>query len=498
MKKVFCLFFVALVMGIITPLAAQDDALVIADFEDGLTFTSNETDGALGFIPWGDAFENVTLSARQIVPFGAMALPEREEAVNNVLAVNYDIGGWGGFSHVLTDGENWISMDWTPYNALRFWIYGGSSGGAVQIDLFDNRNPDVNGDSAERWYFRINDDFTGWRQFTIPFAAFQRRTDFQPNGAPNDGLGLDAVSGYAFGFPAGVGAQTLYLDDIEVIVAENADTVTVVGETTTEAAASETGEEITWDSREWELIWSDEFDDPAGTLINSENWTCEVGGHGWGNNEHQFYTRRPENVSMNGDGQLAIVAREERLPDSNCWYGVCKYTSARCITNDKVEFTYGRVEARIKVPFGQGIWPAFWMLGADFERVRWPASGEIDIMEVVGMEPSTVHGTIHGPNYSGGSGLSGSKMMSEPLADDYHIFAIDWDVDAIRWYIDGELYHSVTPADLGNRTWVFDKDFFLLLNVAVGGNWPGYPDETTTFPQTMLVDYVRIYQLVEE
>ncbi len=144
---------------------------------------------------------------------------------------------------------------------------------------------------------------------------------------------------------------------------------------------------VTWDSREWNLVWSDEFDGDAGTPINTANWTAEIGGNGWGNNEREYYTDRPENASLDGNGNLAIVARQENPGDYHCHYGTCEYTSARLISKDKVEFTYGRVEARIQIPRGQGIWPAFWMLGNDISSAGWPQSGEIDIMENIGKEP---------------------------------------------------------------------------------------------------------------
>lgn len=273
-----------------------------------------------------------------------------------------------------------------------------------------------------------------------------------------------------------------------------------------EAAALENGESsetvvaednITWDSREWVLVWSDEFDGEAGTPVNSEYWTHDVGGHGWGNNQLEYDTNDPENASLDGSGNLAIVAREGSPEGRFCHYGNCDYTSARLITRNNVEFTYGRVEARIQIPRGQGIWPAFWMLGSNFQRVGWPASGEIDIMENVGKEPQNVYGTVHGPGYSGGDGVGGSYSMGEDFADDFHVYAVDWDPDAIRWYVDGELVNTITPDDLRGNQWVFDHDFFIILNVAVGGYWPGNPDETTEFPQTMLVDYVRVYQLAE-
>lgn len=245
---------------------------------------------------------------------------------------------------------------------------------------------------------------------------------------------------------------------------------------------------------EWSLVWSDEFDAAAGTPINDEFWTCETGGHGWGNNEWEYYTDRVENVAHDGGGNLAITARQETLDDSFCWYGECTHTSARCTTQDKEEFTYGRIEARMKLPYGQGIWPAFWMLGANFASAGWPGAGEIDIMEHIGREPRTVHGTVHGPGYSGASGIGAGITLNEDIADDFHVFGIEWEPDIIRWYVDGRLYNTIVPAKLGGRQWVFDHDFFLLMNVAVGGYWPGYPDDTTVFPQTMLVDWVRVYQ----
>lgn len=493
----FAFFVLISLMPFISVVAGGGHPLL--DFESGVPFKVDSFNNGLGLVPWGNVFENVTLSARQIIPGGSLAIPGQEDQPNTVLSVAYDVadGGWGGFTYAINDGENWTSENWVTYGALSFWFYGNNTGAPIQLDLFDNRNPDSNGDSAERWFYRFDDDAQGWRHFTIPFGLFARRTDFQPGGAPDDGLGLDRVSGFAFGFPPGTGAQVVYIDDVWVQTTTDPDNVLIVGgETEDETVA--VVDDVTWDSREWELIWSDEFDGEAGTPINDENWTCEIGGQGWGNQEHEYYTTRVENVSLDGNSSLAIVARQETLPNTTCWYGTCEYTSARCITQDKVEFTYGRVEARIKVPFGQGIWPAFWMLGANISEVSWPNSGEIDIMEYVGKEPQMTYGTVHGPSYSGGSGISQGIEFDEDVADDFHVFAIDWDVDAIRWYVDGELYHTVTPDDLGNRKWVFDHDFFILLNLAVGGIWPGYPDETTTFPQTMLVDYVRVYELASE
>lgn len=239
-----------------------------------------------------------------------------------------------------------------------------------------------------------------------------------------------------------------------------------------------------WILEGWELVWQDEFD---GDTINAENWTHEVGGDGWGNGEAQYYTDDPKNAYV-ADGQLHIVALKENLLGK-------LYTSARLTTQDKVEVGYGRIEARIQIPEGQGLWPAFWMLGNDLPQVGWPFAGEIDIMENVGHEPSTIHGTVHGPGYFGGNGVGGPKTLpsGEQYADDFHIFAIEWEEDEIRWYMDDEIYFKVTPNTVPGE-WVYDHPFYMILNVAVGGEWPGYPDGTATFPQTMKVDYVRIYE----
>jgi beta-glucanase (GH16 family) len=249
--------------------------------------------------------------------------------------------------------------------------------------------------------------------------------------------------------------------------------------------------------RTWVLAWSDEFDGEAGARVDGGKWVADTGGHGWGNQERQYYTPGAENASLDGAGHLVITARAE-TPDTarHCWYGTCRYTSARLLTRGRFETTYGRFEARIRIPRGQGLWPAFWLLGADIGTVGWPASGEIDVMENIGREPTMVHGTLHGPGYSGDKGITSSySLASVTFADDFHLFAVEWMPGEIRWVVDGQTYRRVTPADLpvGAR-WVFDHPFFLLLNVAVGGAWPGDPDASTVFPQQMVVDYVRVYR----
>ena len=246
----------------------------------------------------------------------------------------------------------------------------------------------------------------------------------------------------------------------------------------------------------WNLLWNDEFNARNGSVIEGTKWTAAVGGGGWGNNELEYYTARPDNAYQSG-GSLLIKAIKEKYTGAD---NVARaYTSARLITKNKFSAMYGRFEARVKLPHGQGIWPAFWLLGSDIDAVRWPTCGEIDIMENIGKEPSIIHGTIHGPGYSGGGGLSSSYSLSnhQRFADSFHIFAVEWEPNVVRFYCDGILYKTRTPADLPvGKKWVFDKPFFILLNLAVGGDWPGNPDGTTVFPQTMFVDYVRVYQRV--
>jgi len=244
----------------------------------------------------------------------------------------------------------------------------------------------------------------------------------------------------------------------------------------------------------WTLTWSDEFNGPEGSPVDASKWVTETGGNGWGNDELEYYTNRPQN-SHEHDGNLVIKVLQEKYTGAD---GVTrKYTSARLKTLGKFDQTYGRFEARIKIPRGQGIWPAFWMLGNDIDKPGWPACGEIDIMENIGKEPAMVHGTIHGPGYSGAQGIGSPYRISEgkAVADDYHVFAVEWEPSVIRFYVDKDLFATRTPADLPKEAkWVYDHPFFLLLNVAVGGNWPGSPDATSTFPQEMLVDYVRVYR----
>ncbi len=250
---------------------------------------------------------------------------------------------------------------------------------------------------------------------------------------------------------------------------------------------------------EWEEVWSDEF---TGDDIDRDVWTFEIGnGHeqgipGWGNAERQYYTDEEQNAFIRDD-KLVIRALEDERSDE---YGEYPYTSARMITQDGFTTQYGRIDVRAKLPYGQGIWPAIWMLGANIGEVGWPACGEIDIMELVGHKPDTVHGTIHGPGYSGGGGIGDSYSIDNEFSEDFHVFSIIWDEDVIIWLVDDEPFHQVSADYVDHfygADWVFNQEFFFILNVAVGGHWPGYPDDTTEFPQEMEVDYVRVFDPVE-
>lgn len=233
----------------------------------------------------------------------------------------------------------------------------------------------------------------------------------------------------------------------------------------------------------WDLVWHDEFD---GTAIDDANWGFDIGAGGWGNEEVQFYTSRPENARVE-DGMLVIEARQEEVEGS-------AYTSARLKTQGLQSFQYGWIEARLKVPSGVGLWPAFWMLGATFDGVNWPDCGEIDIMEYIGREPNVIMGTLHGPGYSGAQGITQWHRQDYAIADDFHIYAVEWQPGQIVWTYDGEPYHTVAAEDLGGGPWVFDRPFFILLNLAMGGQFAGLVSLDTVFPAQYLVDYVRVYQ----
>jgi beta-glucanase (GH16 family) len=239
--------------------------------------------------------------------------------------------------------------------------------------------------------------------------------------------------------------------------------------------------------------FTDDFNGAAGSAVDGGKWQIETGDN-VNNHERQYYTAGNSNAALDGQGNLVITARKENPNNYQCWYGRCEYTSARLNTSGKFTQAYGHVEARMKVPRGQGMWPAFWMLGSDIGSVGWPASGEIDVMENVGFEPGTVHGTLHGPGYSGSGGIGAAYTLpgGQAFADGFHTFAVDWAPNSVKWSVDGNVYQTRTPADVGGNQWAFNKPFFLILNLAVGGYWPGDPDGSTSFPQQLVVDYVHV------
>ncbi len=237
------------------------------------------------------------------------------------------------------------------------------------------------------------------------------------------------------------------------------------------------------------LLWNDEFEGPAGQAPDPSKWSFDVGGSGWGNQELEYSTARPENVALDGAGHLAITARAEAYMGKS-------YTSGRINTLAHFTQAFGRFEARMQLPAGQGIWPAFWLLGDNVGTVGWPACGEIDIVENKGQEPNTVHGTVHGPGYSGGNGITAAHVVpGAPLSAGFHVYAIEWFANNIVFSVDGVSYFMLTPGQLPAGTqWVFDHPFGVILDLAVGGTYVGSPDTSTIFPQTLLVDDVRVYE----
>jgi beta-glucanase (GH16 family) len=249
----------------------------------------------------------------------------------------------------------------------------------------------------------------------------------------------------------------------------------------------------------WTLVWADEFSGPAGAGVDTTRWRydtadgCASGNCGWGNNEKEYYRSSRDNIAHTGDGHLAIVARvaSDSLP---CYYGRCRYTSAKITTRGKVTVAPGRVEARIKLARGQGLWPAFWMLGTNIGSVGWPASGELDILENKGSEPGITSSAVHGPGYSGNTPFAHRQATS---ATEFHVYAVEWDAQSISYYVDAQRHYTVSRADVQSRgAWVFDQPFYVILNQAVGGHFDGDPQSDSILPATMLIDYVRVYRPV--
>jgi beta-glucanase (GH16 family) len=244
----------------------------------------------------------------------------------------------------------------------------------------------------------------------------------------------------------------------------------------------------------WILTWSDEFNGKDGSSPDATKWTYDLGGGGWGNQELESYTNRPGNAQIQ-NGNLVITAQKETYTGTD---GITRdYTSARLKTQGLFSQSYGRFEARIKIPRGQGMWPAFWMLGNDISTIGWPRCGEIDVMENIGKEPGIVHGSLHGPSSTAPtSDLTSTVSLptGQNYADDFHEYAVEWEPGTVRFYVDSNNYATFKQSQWpAGGQWVFDHPCFILLNVAVGGTWPGSPEAATQFPQRMLVDYVRVY-----
>lgn len=246
------------------------------------------------------------------------------------------------------------------------------------------------------------------------------------------------------------------------------------------------------DAEKWTLAWSDEFSDSDGSQPDYQKWEIMTGGNGWGNDEQQFYTGRAKNLFIE-NGNLEITAYRERYISGAI---TRDFTSAKIGTNGLFAQKYGRFEARLKLPKGQGLWPAFRLLGEDKEKAGWPAQGGITVAEMAGSEPAKIRGGLEGAGYSGtgAPGASYTLPGGKTFADDFHVFAVEWEPETIRWYVDGQLYQTLTAASLpSGAKWVFDRPFYLVLSLAIGGRLPGNPDGTTGFPATLLVDYVRVY-----
>ena len=231
-------------------------------------------------------------------------------------------------------------------------------------------------------------------------------------------------------------------------------------------------------SAQWEMIWNDEFNN---SILDNSKWINDVGGNGWGNNEAQFYTAGSANLTMN-NGFATITAKAQQL-------GSNQYTSAKIISKNLFDVKYGKIEGRMKCPMGKGLWPAFWMLGSNIDTVSWPQCGEIDIMEHINNEPK-IHGTAHWNNV--GHQYLGGTINTDPAV--FHTYSIVWDANSIKWYMDDQLYYILNISNNTNGTEEFHKKFYLILNLAVGGNWPGYPDASTVFPAEFVIDYIRVYK----
>lgn len=270
-------------------------------------------------------------------------------------------------------------------------------------------------------------------------------------------------------------------------IATSSATGTIITEDGTNLSTDNTGYTTPLTYPEYTLVWSDEF---SGNELDLNVWNQETGNgsNGWGNNELEYYTSNLKNTFVS-NGNLIIEARRESTNNFN-------YTSGRMTTQNKKSFTFGRIDIRAKLPVGKGIWPALWMLGTNIQTAGWPACGEIDIMELIGTYPARVTGTMHWKASNGSHASTGADytLSSGDFSQQFHVFSIVWTNNEIKWYIDDQLFVSASSDDVGTADYPFNADQFFIFNVAVGGNWPGPPDNTTSFPQRMFVDYVRVFQ----
>jgi beta-glucanase (GH16 family) len=383
-------------------------------------------------------------------------------------AANAYLGTGNLSGHAILDSGFDLSGTGSGFLVFDIYINSIAPGAVIKVKI-DSGWPDLGFVTLQPSQYTVG----SWRRVVIDFTTLLANPDPQGNG-----LDLANVVN-AFVIEVTGGDADFYLDN--VFITHACPLVDGCSASINTKAAPSGGYVSPMSYPGYTLVWNDEFN---GTSLNLADWTYEIGGGGWGNNELQYY--RAENTSV-GNGLLTIEAREENFGGRN-------YTSSRLKTQAKQFFRYGKIDIRAALPYGQGLWPALWMLGESFAQVGWPASGEIDIMEMIGGNgrEDTVHGTVHWQHAGTHASYGGSQTLSgETYADKYHVFGIEWDSTAIRWFVDGVQYHviDITPAELSE----LHGDFFFIFNVAVGGNWPGSPDATTLLPQRMLVDYVRVF-----
>lgn len=383
-------------------------------------------------------------------------------------AANAYLGTGDLAGHAILDSGFDLSGSGSGFLVFDIYINSIAPGAVITVKI-DSGWPDLGFVALQPSQYAVG----SWRRVVIDFATLLGNPDPQGNG-----LDLANVVN-AFVIEVTGGDADFYLDN--VFITHACPLVNGCSASINTKGLPSGGYVSPMSYPGYTLIWNDEFD---GTSLNLADWTYEIGGGGWGNNELQYY--RAENTSV-ANGLLTINVHEENFGGRN-------YTSSRIKTQAKQFFQYGKIDIRAVLPRGQGLWPALWMLGESFAQVGWPASGEIDVMEMIGGSgrEDTVHGTVHWQQAGSHASYGGSHTLSgETYADKYHVFSIEWDSTTIRWLLDGVQYHviDITPSELSE----LQGEFFFIFNVAVGGNWPGSPDATTLFPQRMLVDYVRVF-----